>query len=475
MSRALSSLLVSNVDIQWRRLAFLSSLWILSLANAVAQSPAWTQLLPSGPGPGAIYAHAMAHDSIRGRTVLFGGIGFPLPSVATWEWNGFGWSQMASTGPLLFGGYAMAFDSQRGRVVLFGGGSDTWEWNGATWTMVGNTGPSARSNLAMAYDSARGRTVLFGGAAGGASLADTWEWDGVAWMQGGASGPAGRFGHSMAFDAIRAKVVMFGGYAQGGVNALGDTWELDGATWVLVSTTGPAARARHAMAYDSVRRRCVLYGGVGNAGTGPQYGDTWEWSGLAWVQSAVSGPSARTNTAMAFDVQRGRTLLVGGLLTTSTFTAPLGDVWSWGGGAPPSPSATASAFDSGCGAPPMSLSPEPTGLPVVGATARAIVANVPSPLAVVALGWSNVSVGALPLPEPLDSYGMLGCSLLQSADLLGLPVTFTGASSATYSLPIPLWSSLLGVHVYLQGLAVAPGVNPAGLIVSNGLDWQIGY
>ena len=123
----------------------------------------------------------------------------------------------------------------------------------------------------------------------------------------------------------------------------------------------------------------------------------------------------------------------------------------------------------------MSLSPEPTGLPVVGATARALVSNVPSPFAVVALGWSNVSIGALLLPAPLDGYGMLGCSVLQSTDVVGLPVTFTGGSTATYSLPIPLWPGLLGVHVYLQGLAVAPGVNPANIIVSNGLDWQIGY
>lgn len=475
MNRTLSSLLASNVVNDWRRLTFLSLPWILSFASVVAQSPAWTPQSSSSGGPGAMYAHAMAHDSIRGRTVLFGGFGFTLPLVATWEWNGIGWSQVASTGPGVRWGHSMAFDSQRGRVVLFGSGSDTWEWDGATWTMVANTGPSGRSSLAMAYDSARGRTVLFGGSAGQAVLADTWEWDGVAWMQVSAPGPAGRSGHAMAYDSVRSKVVLFGGFTQGLAAAQGDTWEFDGSSWVLVSTTGPAARGRHAMAYDPVRRRCVLYGGMGNAGTGTQYGDTWEWGGLAWVQVAVMGPSARTSTAMAFDVQRGRTLLVGGLLTTSSYTAALGDAWSWGGGPPPSPSAASSAFGSGCGAPPMSLSPEPEGLPVVGATARALLSNVPSPLAFVAMGWSNVSLGALLLPAPLDGYGMPGCSLLQSTDVVGLPVAFTGGTAATYSLPIPLWPGLLGVHVYLQGLAVAPGVNPANIIVSNGLDWQIGH
>ncbi len=457
----------------------LSTLGVLSMFPAVAQSPAWAQLANSGPAPRAV--HAMAHDSLRGRTVVFGGAGQTTAFADTWEWDGLTWSQAASVGPAYRRGHAMAFDSQRGRVVLFGGQGgtvfgDTWEWDGATWTLVANSGPSPRDLVAMAYDSARGRTVLYGGLAGAFCLADTWEWNGFAWTQAVAGGPPGRVRHAMAYDMRRAKTVLFGGDQLAVFTELGDTWEWNGVGWVLASGSGPAARTTHAMAYDTVRHRCVLFGG--ESGSGPsfmQHGDTWEWDGLAWVQTLVTGPSARNHASMAFDVQRGRTVLFGGQVVSGSTSTVVGDTWTWGGGAPPSPSATASAFGGGCGAPPMSLSPDPTGLPVVGATARALVSNVPSPFAVVALGWSNVSIGALLLPAPLDGYGMLGCSVLQSTDVVGLPVTFTGGSTATYSLPIPLWPSLLSVHVYLQGLAVAPGVNPAGVIISNGLDLHIGY
>src|SRR5262245_56732341 len=70
-------------------------------------------------------------------------------------------------------GHAMAYDSARGVTVLFGGDlsyynltGETWEWDGDTWTLRATSGPTARVAHAMAYDSARGVTVLFGGYSG---------------------------------------------------------------------------------------------------------------------------------------------------------------------------------------------------------------------------------------------------------------------------------------------------------------------
>ena len=73
---------------------------------------------------------------------------------------------------------AMAHDSQRGRTVMFGGYNstflgDTWEWNGSSWTRVSSTGPSARYDHAMAYDTQRGVTVMFGGNNSG-NIGNTW-------------------------------------------------------------------------------------------------------------------------------------------------------------------------------------------------------------------------------------------------------------------------------------------------------------
>jgi hypothetical protein len=70
---------------------------------------------------------------------------------------------------------------------------------------------------------------------------------------------------------------------------------------------------------------------------------------------------------------------------------------------------------------------------------------------------------------------MIGCQMLQSTDVLGQPTAATGPASASFGLPLPFQFSLIDVHVYLQAWAVAPGMNPANIIVSNGLDWLIGY
>ena len=60
------------------------------------------------------------------------------------------WEDRAPT-PGLRGFHAMAYDSVRGKTVLFGGAigsgyaGDTWEWDGATWTQVAAGGPAARN------------------------------------------------------------------------------------------------------------------------------------------------------------------------------------------------------------------------------------------------------------------------------------------------------------------------------------------
>src|SRR5688572_14048139 len=116
-------------------------------------------------------------------------------------------------------GHAMAHDSVRGRVVLFGGHdgsgelSETWEWDGSTWSQRSPaTIPAARHRHAMSYDAARGRAVLFGGMSGTAPLSDTWEWDGTNWIQRfPTTSPPARYGHALAFDRTRARATLFGG------------------------------------------------------------------------------------------------------------------------------------------------------------------------------------------------------------------------------------------------------------------------
>lgn len=90
------------------------------------------------------------------------------------------------------------------------------------------------------------------------------------------------------------------------------------------------------------------------------------------------------------------------------------------------------------------------------------------------LGFLSAWFGVLPLPWTLVGFGMPGCNLLQSADIVGLAVTFTSANTARFDQPLPNNPAFVGRHFYLQAFAVAPGVNPGQIIASNGLDWNIG-
>jgi len=90
------------------------------------------------------------------------------------------------------------------------------------------------------------------------------------------------------------------------------------------------------------------------------------------------------------------------------------------------------------------------------------------------MGLNNQFFGPFSLPLTLAFIGMPGCNLHQSADVLGLPTSPLTPATLSYSLAIPNVSSLLGMHLYLQAYAYAPGVNPAQIIISNGIDWLIG-
>lgn len=266
--------------------------------------------------------HAVAFDERRGVVVLFGGMGGwppPYDKDDTWEFDGTTWTQVASGGPPRRMQHAMAFDSRRGVTVMFGGYAtysswaldDTWEWDGATWTQGPPSGPG-RYQHAMAYDSVRGRSVVFGGYP---LYDDTWEYDGTAWTPGPASpqGLLAHYDHGMAFDAARGVTVMFGGYTP--VGDANQTWEYDGMTWRLGATAPPGLRPRSAVAlcYDSTRRRVQSFGGLER---NPLHtlDELWEYDGGGWQLALPMGtiPRHRDHAAMAYDSVRGTTVMVGG-------------------------------------------------------------------------------------------------------------------------------------------------------------------
>ncbi len=246
---------------------------------------AWT--LRSTLGPGERSDHAMAFDASRRVTVMFGGSSAVPPGVLlrfgdTWEWDGKIWSLRSTTGPEPRARHALAYDSAREVTVLFGGTrearflNDTWEWDGLSWTQRNVPGPPSRAVHAMTYDSTRQVVVLFGGANHHRGFDDTWEWDGSDWSPRVASvWPPGRQLHSMAYDRQRGVSVLVGG-RHAPDDPFRDMWEWDGSTWASVEGPSPPARFAHGMTYDSRRGAIVLFGGSPSFGGAPDHFDTWE-------------------------------------------------------------------------------------------------------------------------------------------------------------------------------------------------------
>ena len=256
----------------------------------------------------------------------------------TWAWDGEHWTQVADMGPSPRSNHSMAYDKSRERVVMFGGSNgdtsfrDTWEWDGEAWTQTSDSGPSARGGAAMAFISADRHVLLVGGASGGGDLlGDTWKWDGTDWTQVEDAGLPPRSDHAIAEDPLRNRVVVFGGRDVSG--SLGDTWEWDGTLWSQEASFGPPACFRASMAF--ARSRCILYGGVAGVTTptsSPEvFGKTWEWDGRHWTALQDMGPGPRVAHAMAYDSQRERVVLFGGVtIPLDSLDASLsatGDTW----------------------------------------------------------------------------------------------------------------------------------------------------
>ena len=194
--------------------------------------------------------------------------------------------------------------------------------------------PGVRNAHAMAYDSHRNRIVLFGGADASKVRGDTWEWDGQKWTLMSLAGPGPRTFPTMTYDSLRRRVILFGGNrvlfgrSRNDNQYLDDTWEWDGQRWSQIRATGPPARAEAVMVFDVKRGRSVLFGGHTITEKGRNWlGDTWEWDGTRWVALQASGPSPRNGAAAIYDTDRERTVLFGG----NTQQGVSGETWEWDG------------------------------------------------------------------------------------------------------------------------------------------------
>jgi hypothetical protein len=261
----------------------------------------WTQQHPESlPQPRCCFA--MAFDSLRRQTVLFGGINDTNYFNDTWTWDGATWTeQHPQTVPPAQYGPGMAFDSRKGEMVMLSGccasigppdGSTspfkslTWTWDGSNWTQQSPLkSPDYRERMGLTYDSARRQVVVFGGEYPSFEWQDylndtlSWVWTKWAWHNPEVK-PTRRSMVGMAYDPSLRQVVMFGG------NGWDDTtWLWDGQNWSRSQSdplSSPRPRWAEGLAWDGIRRQIVMFGGRQYRSGYKDFGDTWIWDGVDW-------------------------------------------------------------------------------------------------------------------------------------------------------------------------------------------------
>lgn len=314
----------------------------------------WTPRFAGFAHPGTSVAPAPG-----GGLLLAGGFLFPLTWDAPRVWNGTAMVTLPVPGrPDERPSPDLWFDPVRQRTVVTGvrpGNGNTWDWDGTAWHRAAHgarppfssTEPFVpgidHTSTPPAYDSWRGELVQFGGSPWYGAVHDQfWRWRDGTWTQASAGAPTARTACATAFDSWRGRFIVFGGAfvdaPGGGVYMVdqGGTHEWDGQTWhsqTYVPAAAwdlqihPCGRYDAAMAFDAQRGRTVLFGGtIGTqqVSTGVPSGtrnDTYEWDGVAWQRMApMTVPPQSPDPSMVFDPARGQCVLASG----ST-------LWTWDG------------------------------------------------------------------------------------------------------------------------------------------------
>jgi len=308
----------------------------LALACGLAR-PGGAQPNRSFRAPAPRGGHALTFDETNKVTLLFGGAGevfFRDLFRDLWSWDGRRWTRLANTGPGPREDALLAHDSARGRTVMFGGRgfegrllTDTWEWDGALWRRMSLAGPEGRIHASGAFDPVVGRLRVYGGfAEDGHVLDDTWEWDGSSWTRVAELGASpGLAANGMAFDRARRRTLLsvFDLQAQNPDGTFdAGLWEWSGDRWQVLEVTGPRYRPVQDMTARAAGGVLLLDPGDPQAGS-----STWTWDRHAWALAASLGPTPRFGHGLATDFARERVVLFGGFQGT----VALDDTWEWNG------------------------------------------------------------------------------------------------------------------------------------------------
>ncbi len=164
-----------------------NEVWVLENANGTGGTPNWVQLSPTGTPPDARSGHTAVYDAAANSMIIFGGTTATASVNATWllsNANGMGgtpaWTQLSPSGgpPSARSGHSAVYDSDTNEMIVFagdtgaGGVNDTWVLSNAngsggtpTWTQLAPTGgpPGARARPAAVMNAAANPLTIFAG------------------------------------------------------------------------------------------------------------------------------------------------------------------------------------------------------------------------------------------------------------------------------------------------------------------------
>lgn len=320
--------------------ALLDDVWQLSLSG----TPTWTQLAPTGGGPGARAGAGVVYDASAQRMLVFGGFdgvsGANDRASDVWALSLTGplvWSQLVGpdAGPPGRSSMTAVYDPSGPAMLIFGGtdsdfSNEVWKLSLSdppAWSLVSTTGaaPSPREEQAGGFDPASHRLAIYGGYNAGFVFNDFWTLDtGTnAWTR---SFPTPRIGRRWGAGSTVANGFLYvhGGRSVNG-SILGDFWK----TMVGVPTTWTTyeqllpPRLQEVMVHDTNRDRLVVFGGT----DGQYRNDTYTHSmvlGTGWDPLVTSGapPAARRLHTGIYDPVGDRILVFGGYDDVL-----LGDLW----------------------------------------------------------------------------------------------------------------------------------------------------
>jgi hypothetical protein len=172
-------------------LILLNDTWVLTNANGSGGTAAWSQLTPSSALPSPRASHDAVYDAADNRMIVFsgdngGGVSFSDVWVLT-NANGLGgtpaWTQLSPTGgpPDAIDGSTAVYDPATNVMIVFSGGNflnSVWKLSNANglggtpaWTnLIANgvaASPPGRIGGAAIYDSTSNRMTIYGGNSGG--------------------------------------------------------------------------------------------------------------------------------------------------------------------------------------------------------------------------------------------------------------------------------------------------------------------